>query len=97
MPVAQYPQIVPPTIQVSTIYFGADAQTVADTIAIPIERAVNGLENSIYMQSSSGSDGSYTLTITFSIGSDLNKSLSLVQNAVSSAVPQLPPSIAAPV
>jgi len=95
MPVAQYPQIVPPTIQVSTIYFGADAQTVADTIAIPIERAVNGLENSIYMQSTSGSDGSYTLTITFSIGSDLNKSLSLVQNAVSSAVPQLPPSISA--
>ena len=95
MPVAQYPQIVPPTIQVSTIYFGADAQTVADTIAIPIERAVNGVENSIYMQSTSGSDGSYTLTITFSIGSDLNKALSLVQNAVSSATPQLPPSIAA--
>ena len=95
MPVAQYPQIVPPTIQVSTIYFGADAQTVADTIAIPIERAVNGVENAIYMQSTSGSDGSYTLTITFSIGSDLNKALSLVQNAVSSATPQLPPSIAA--
>src|SRR5579885_1376908 len=93
LPVAQYPQIVPPTIQVSTTYTGANAETVADTVGIPIEQAVNGVENSIYMQSTSGSDGSYTLTVTFSIGTDLNTSLALVQNAVNSALPQLPESV----
>ena len=90
LPVAQYPQIVPPTIQVTTNYAGASAETVANTIGIPLERAVNGVENAIYMQSSNGSDGSYTLTVTFAIGTDLNTSLALVQNAVNSAVPQLP-------
>src|SRR5215813_6340280 len=90
LPVAQYPEIVPPTIQVSTSYFGASAETVASTVGIPIEQAVNGVEHSIYMQSTSGSDGSYTLTVSFSIGTDLNSSLALVQNAVNSALPQLP-------
>ncbi|MFZ4698467.1 MAG: efflux RND transporter permease subunit [Candidatus Methylumidiphilus sp.] len=90
LPVAQYPQIVPPTIQVGTSYQGADAQTVASTIGITLEQAVNGVENSIYMQSTSGSDGTYTLTVTFSIGTDLDTSLALVQNAVNSALPQLP-------
>ena len=90
LPVAQYPQIVPPTIQVTTSYAGASAETVANTIGIPLERAINGVENSIYMQSSSGSDGSYTLTVTFAIGTNLDTSLALVQNAVNSAVPQLP-------
>src|SRR5262245_60122849 len=89
-PVAQYPQIVPPTIQVSTNYAGASADTVANTIGIPIEQGVNGVENSIYMQSNSGSDGSYTLTVTFAIGTNLNDALALVQNAVHSALPQLP-------
>src|SRR6516162_11754579 len=93
LPVAQYPQIVPPTIQVTTSYFGASAAVVADTIGIPIEHAVNGVERSIYMQSTSGSDGSYTLTVTFSIGTDLNSSLALVQNGVNSALPQLPQSV----
>jgi len=93
LPVAQYPQIVPPTIQVTTTYTGANAETVADTVGIPIEQAVNGVENSIYMQSTSGSDGSYTLTVTFSIGTNLNTSLALVQNAVNSALPQLPQSV----
>jgi HAE1 family hydrophobic/amphiphilic exporter-1 len=93
LPVAQYPRIVPPTIQVSTTYTGANAETVADTVGIPIEQAVNGVENSIYMQSTSGSDGSYTLTVTFAIGTDLNTSLALVQNAVNSALPQLPQSV----
>ena len=96
LPVAQYPQIVPPTIQVSTSYTGASAETVADTVGIPIEQAVNGVENSIYMQSTSGSDGSYTLTVTFAIGTDLNTSLALVQNAVNSALPQLPQSVRVP-
>src|SRR5499425_2989958 len=90
LPVAQYPQIVPPTIQVSTSFAGASAETVANTIGIPIEQSVNGVENSIYMQSTSGSDGSYVLTITFAIGTDLNVAIALVQNAVNGAVPQLP-------
>jgi hydrophobic/amphiphilic exporter-1 (mainly G- bacteria), HAE1 family len=90
LPVAQYPQIVPPTIQVSTSYAGASAETVANTIGIPIEQSVNGVESSIYMQSTSGSDGSYTLTVTFAIGTDLDVAVALVQNAVNSALPQLP-------
>ena len=95
LPVAQYPQIVPPTIQVSATYAGASAETLATSVAIPIEQAVNGVEGSIYMQLTSGSDGSYTLTITFNIGTDLNTSLALVQNAVNSALPQLPQQVRA--
>ena len=90
LPVAQYPQIVPPTIQVTTRYPGASAEVVAATIGVPIEQAVNGVEGSIYMSSTSSSDGSYSLTITFDIGTDLNTSLALVQNLVNSALAQLP-------
>ncbi len=90
LPVAQYPQIVPPTIQVSTRYPGASAEVVAATIGVPIEQAVNGVEGSIYMSSTSGSDGSYALTITFDVGTDLNTSVALVQNLVNSALAQLP-------
>jgi HAE1 family hydrophobic/amphiphilic exporter-1 len=90
LPVAQYPQIVPPTIQVTTTYAGASAETVANTVGIPIEQSVNGVESSIYMQSTSGSDGSYTLTVTFAIGTDLDIAIALVQNAVNGALPQLP-------
>src|SRR5215510_10596270 len=81
LPVGEYPSIVPPTIQVTTNYPGASADVVATTVGIPIEQAVNGVENSIYMQSTSGSDGSYTLTVTFAIGTDLDTSIALVQNA----------------
>src|SRR5262245_53378536 len=95
LPVAQYPQIVPPTIQVTTSYAGANAETVASTVGIPIEQAVNGIEDSIYMQSTSGSDGSYTLTVTFSVGTNLDTVLPLVQNAVNGAVPQLPQQVRA--
>src|SRR5579885_2584264 len=95
LPVAQYPQIVPPTLQVSCTYAGASAETIADTVGIPIERAVNGVVNSIYMQSTSGSDGSYALTVTFAVGTDLGRSLVLVQNAVNSALPQLPSEVRA--
>src|SRR3984893_7472766 len=90
LPVAQYPNIVPPTIPVTTSYPGSSAETVASTVGVPIEQAVNGVKNSIYMQSTSGSDGSYTLTVSFTIGTDLDISLPLVQNAVNSALAQLP-------
>ncbi|HEY3278545.1 MAG TPA: efflux RND transporter permease subunit [Syntrophorhabdaceae bacterium] len=88
--VEQYPPIVPPTIQVISRYPGAAASVVADTIGVPIEQAVNGVERSIYMSSTSGSDGSYALTITFDVGTDLDKSLALVQNQVNGALAQLP-------
>ncbi len=90
LPVAQYPHIVPPTIQVSTRYPGASAEVVAATIGVPLEQAVNGVEGSIYMSSVSSSDGSYTLTVTFDVGTDLNTSLALVQNFANSALAQLP-------
>ena len=90
LPVAQYPPIVPPTIQVTTRYPGASAEVVAATVGIPIEQAVNGVEDSIYLSSTSASDGSYTLTVTFNVGTNLNTSVALVQNLVNSALAQFP-------
>jgi hydrophobic/amphiphilic exporter-1 (mainly G- bacteria), HAE1 family len=90
LPVAQYPEIVPPTIQVTTRYPGASAEVVAATIGVPLEQAINGVESSIYMSSTSASDGSYTLTVTFDVGTDLDTSLALVQNLANSALAQLP-------
>ena len=95
LPVAQYPEIVPPTIQVSTRYPGASAEVVAATIGVPMEQSINGVENSIYMSSTSASDGTYALTITFEVGTDLDTSLALVQNRVNTALAQLPGGVTA--
>ena len=90
LPVAQYPNIVPPTVQVTTRYPGASARTVVDTIALPIELQVNGAPGMLYMQSTSAYDGTYNLTVTFEIGSDPNFDQVLVQNRVNNALAQLP-------
>jgi HAE1 family hydrophobic/amphiphilic exporter-1 len=93
LPVAQYPDIVPPTVQVTTRYPGASARTVIDTVALPIEQQVNGVEGMIYMQSYAGADGTYSLTVTFNIGTDLNYAQVLVQNRVSAAISSLPQAV----
>jgi hydrophobic/amphiphilic exporter-1 (mainly G- bacteria), HAE1 family len=90
LPVEQYPPIVPPTVFVATSYPGANAQVVADTVAAPIEQQVNGVEHMLYMSSVSASDGSYTLTVTFEVGTDLDVAQVLVQNRVAAAQPLLP-------
>ena len=95
LPVAQYPNVVPPTISVTTRYPGAGARAVVDTVALPIEQQVNGVDGMIYMQSYSASDGSYTLIVTFKIGMDINFAQVLVQNRVSSALAQLPQAVQA--
>src|SRR4029079_5065201 len=93
LPVSQYPDVVPPTVQVTTRYPGASARTVIDTVALPIEQQVNGVENMLYMQSFAAADGSYALTVTFAIGTDLNAPQVLVQNRVSAAMAALPQSV----
>src|SRR5947208_10806343 len=90
LPVAQYPEIVPPTVQITTVYPGASADTVARTVATPLEQQINGVENMIYMSSQSTGDGKLTITVTFRIGTDLNVAQMLTQNRVQDALPRLP-------
>jgi multidrug efflux pump len=90
LPLSQYPPVTPPTIQIDCNYPGAGAQVVSETIAAPIEQQVNGVEDMLYMTSQSTSDGSYTLTITFKSGTDLDMAQVRVQNRVGLAMPNLP-------
>ncbi|WP_250536363.1 multidrug efflux RND transporter permease subunit [Caballeronia sp. AZ10_KS36] len=90
LPVAQYPEIVPPTVQVTTSYPGASADTIARTVATPLEQEINGVENMLYMSSQSTGDGRLSVTVTFRIGTDLNVAQMLTQNRVQDALPRLP-------
>jgi multidrug efflux pump len=90
LPLAQYPQITPPSIMVSCTYPGANANVVADSVAAPIEQQINGVEDMMYMVSQSNNDGSYTLTVTFKPGVNLNFAQVLVQNRINLALPLLP-------
>jgi hydrophobe/amphiphile efflux-1 (HAE1) family protein len=90
LPVAEYPEVVPPTVVVTAQYPGASAQTISDTVAAPIEQQINGVEDMLYMYSQATSNGQLTITITFKLGTDLDKAQVLVQNRVAIATPQLP-------
>jgi len=90
LPIAQFPEITPPTVEVKATYPGANAQVVAETVAAPLEQEIIGVENMIYMSSVSASDGSYTLTVTFEVGTNLDMANVLVQNRVALAEPKLP-------
>ncbi|GGJ85618.1 MULTISPECIES: efflux RND transporter permease subunit [Parabacteroides] len=93
LPIAQYPDITPPTVQVSAVYPGADAQTVSQTVGLPIEQQVNGVDGMLYMSSNSSSSGAYSLTITFAVGTDIDMATVMVQNRVSIAQSSLPEAV----
>ncbi len=95
LPVAMFPEVVPPTIVVSASYPGANPKVVAETVASPLEQEINGIEGVLYMSSSSGSDGTLQLGVTFEIGTDVDKAQMLVQNRVSQALPRLPEEVRA--
>jgi len=90
LPISQYPEVVPPTVVVTATYPGADAKTLAETVSTPLEQEINGVEDMLYIASSSTSDGRVQLTITFKLGTDLDKAQVLVQNRVNTALPRLP-------
>ena len=90
LPIAQYPEVVPPTVQITTSFPGASAETVARTVATPLEQSINGVENMLYMSSQSTGDGDLTITVTFRIGTDLNVAQMLTQNRVEDVLSRLP-------
>src|SRR5581483_2369756 len=90
LPISEYPEVVPPTVVVRAVYPGANPKTISETVAAPLEQAINGVENSLYMASQATSDGVMTLTITFKIGANLDNAQVQVQNRVSQALPKLP-------
>src|SRR3954462_7890265 len=90
LPISEYPEVVPPTVVVQAIYPGANPKTIAETVAAPLEQAINGVENSLYMSSQATGDGVMTLTVTFKLGTDVDKAQVLVQNRVTQALPKLP-------
>ena len=95
LPVKQYPDVAPPQISVSATYSGADAETLANTVGVPLEEAINGVDNMIYMSSTSSNTGRYSLSITFRTGTDPDLALVKVQNRVQQATPLLPSEVAA--
>src|SRR6187200_791522 len=90
LPIAQYPEVAPPTVSVTASYPGANAETVASTVAFPIEQEINGVEGMLYMQSKSTNDGQLNLDVVFELGMDLDLAQVLVQNRVAIAMPKLP-------
>src|SRR6516225_12368852 len=90
LPLAQYPEVTPPTVQVTALYPGANSYTVRDTVAAPIEEQVSGVEGMLYMSSTCTNDGTYTLTVTFKLGTSADMAQVLVQNRVSLAQPVIP-------
>jgi hydrophobe/amphiphile efflux-1 (HAE1) family protein len=93
LPVTEYPEVAPPTVQVTAIYPGANPKTIADTVAAPLEEAINGVENMIYMKSAAASDGTLSLSVTFKLGTDIDTAAVQVQNRVAQALPRLPESV----
>src|SRR5881409_2625206 len=90
LPISQYPEVVPPTVVVRAVYPGANPKTIAETVASPLEQGINGVEDSLYMFSQATADGVMTLTVTFKLGTDIDKAQVQVQNRVSQALPKLP-------
>lgn len=95
LPISEYPDVVPPSVQVTALYPGADPKTISETVAAPIEEAVNGVENMTYMKSAAGSDGTLSLTVTFKQGTDIDQAAVRVQNRVQQALPRLPETVRA--
>ena len=95
LPISEYPDVVPPSVQVTANYPGANPRTIADTVAGPLEEAVNGVENMIYMKSTASSDGQMQLTVTFKGGTDIDLAAVQVQNRVAQAIPRLPEAVRA--